>query len=164
MRELAGEGVVLVPQVAAHASELFAVLSDPRLYTYLDDQPPSDEASLRARLSGLEARRSPDGSERWLNWVVRAGEPLVGYVQATVFPDLTASIGYVISADHWRRGYGRAAVSAMLAELAEFYAVTHATATIDRHNESSQGLLLSLGFIWKVDIMPDEQRYERELT
>ena len=89
---------------------------------------------------------------------VRAGEPLVGYVQATVSPDRTASIGYVVGADHWRRGYGRAAVSAMLAELAEFYAVTHATATIDRHNEGSRRLLLSLGFVWEVDILPDEQR------
>lgn len=164
MRQRAGEGVVLEPQVAAHAPELLAVLSDPRLYTYLDDQPPLDEASLRARLSRLEARQSPDGAERWLNWVVRAGEPLVGYVQATVSPDRTASIGYVIGAGHWRRGYGRAAVSAMLAELAEVYAVTRATATIDHRNEGSRRLLLTLGFAWEIDIRPDEQRFRRELT
>lgn len=164
MRERAGEGIVLVPQVAAHAPELFAVLSDPQLYTYLDDQPPLDEASLRARLLRLEARQSPDGTERWLNWVVRAGGLLVGYVQATVTSDGMASIGYVISADHWRRGYGRAAVSAMLAELAEFHAVTHATATIDHLNEGSRRLLLSLGFAWEIDVKPDEQRLLRELT
>ena len=164
MRQRAGEGVVLVPQVAAHAPELFTVLSDPRLYTYLDDQPPLDEASLRARLFRLEARQSPDGTERWLNWIVRAGESLVGYVQATVSPDRTASIGYVIGADHWRRGYARAAVSALLAELAEVYAVTRATATVDRHNEGSRRLLLSLAFVWEIDIEPDEQRFVRELT
>ncbi|WP_421760100.1 GNAT family N-acetyltransferase [Devosia sp.] len=164
MRVLAGEGVALEPQVAAHASELFALLTDARLYTYLDDQPPLDEASLRARFVRLEARQSPDGTERWLNWVVRARVPLVGYVQATIFPDYTASIGYVIGANHWRRGYGRAAVSAMLTELAEVYAVRHASATIDRQNEGSRQLLLSLGFAWELELESGEQRYGRELT
>jgi ribosomal-protein-alanine N-acetyltransferase len=147
MRVLSGPGVLLEPQMAGHAPELFAVLRDPRVYRYLDTEPPADEASLRARLVRLEARRSPDGAEVWLNWVVRnpAGV-LVGYVQATVASDQSADIGYVLGAAHWRRGYGGAAVATMLDELRTGYGVTRLRATVECDNEASRRLLERLGF------------------
>lgn len=147
MRVLSGPGVLLEPQLAEHAPELFAVLRDPRVYRYLDTEPPANEASLRTRLVRLEARRSPDGAETWLNWIVRnPSGVLVGYVQATISPDHSADIGYVLGAAHWRRGYGRAAVATMLDELQTGYGVTRMRATIERANEASQRLLERLGF------------------
>ena len=147
MRVLSGPSVLLEPQMAEHAAELFAVLRDARVYRYLDTEPPADEASLRARLVRLETRRSPDGAETWLNWIVRnpAGV-LVGYVQATVASDHGADIGYVLGAEHGRQGYGRAAVATMLDELRTGYGVTRVRATIERDNDASRRLLERLGF------------------
>ena len=97
MRTLRAGDLVLEPQVAAHAAELFPVLDDPGLYDFIDDEGPASETALRERLARLESRRSPDGSEAWLNWVVRNAEGrVVGYVQATVGPKHEAEIAYVL--------------------------------------------------------------------
>ena len=85
MRSLRIGEIVLEPQVAAHAAELFTVLDDPDLYGFVDDKGPASETALRERLARLESRQSPDGLEQWLNWVVRnATGAVTGYVQATV--------------------------------------------------------------------------------
>lgn len=147
MRALAGHGVTLEPQVAAHAPALFALLRDPRLYTWLDDDPPEDEPNFRRRLERLESRQSDDGSEAWLNWVVRAGDSVVGFVQATVEPDGTTTIAYVIGADHWRRGYAEAATRLMLDELPVAHGARLLRATVDPANAASIGLLHKLGFL-----------------
>jgi RimJ/RimL family protein N-acetyltransferase len=146
MRPLTGAGVNLEPQVAAHAAELYAVIRDPALYRYIDTKEPASEAALAERLARLEGRMSPDGSEHWLNWIVRdASGVLVGYVQATVTPGGSAEIAYVLGRQHWRRGHAFAACSAMLAELAEGYGVTRITATLDPENAASRALLEKLG-------------------
>src|SRR5436190_13512314 len=118
MRAVAGEGVTLEPQLASHAAELYAVISDPSLYEFIDAKEPKNEAALCERLLKLESRVSPDGTEHWLNWVVRnvSGE-LVGYVQATVTPDHSAEIAYVLGRTYWHKGYAYAACAAMIAEL-----------------------------------------------
>lgn len=151
MRAVAGEGVTLEPQLSSHAAELFAVISDPALYEFIDAKEPESEASLRERLQRLESRLSPDGTEHWLNWNVRnaAGE-LLGYVQATVTPDHSAEIAYVLGGAHWRKGYAHAACRAMIGELRSSYGVTRLTATLDPANAASLALLrkLRLGLVW----------------
>lgn len=72
MRTLRAPGLVLEPLVVAHAAELYALLADPALYTYLDYGPPGDVARVAWTYQQLEARQSPDGREQWLNWAVRA--------------------------------------------------------------------------------------------
>lgn len=147
MRVVRGAGVMLEPQVAEHAAELFAILSDPALYAYLDEAPPADEATLRARLARLETRLSGDETEDWLNWIVRRPDgTMVGYVQATVYRDGRADVAYVIGSAHWRRGYAAAATQAMLGELAAAYGVTLAQTIVDPANAASIGLLRKLGF------------------
>ena len=122
--------------------------------------------SLRERLTKLETRLSGDGSEHWLNWVVRtpAGE-LAGYVQATVTPDHAAEIAYVLGKAHWRKGYGYAACRAMIEELRVRYGVTRITATLDPANTASLALLekLELGLVWE-DLPGDEVGYARDLV
>jgi len=78
--------LTLEPQTAAHAGEIFVVLSDPAIYEHENEPPPSLEW-LRARFTKLESRQSSDGQEQWLNWVIRLPtSELIGYVQATVRP------------------------------------------------------------------------------
>lgn len=161
MCAIAGEGVTLEPQLASHAAELYAVIADPALYEFIDTKEPASEAALRKRLTRLESRTSPDGTEHWLNWIVRssAGE-LVGYVQATVTPDHSAEIAYVLGRAHWRKGYAYAACTAMIDELRKSYGVTRLTATLDPANTASLALLrkLGLGLVWE-DVPGEEVGY-----
>jgi ribosomal-protein-alanine N-acetyltransferase len=78
MRTLQTARLTLEPQCAAHAAAMFAVLSDPAIYEY-ENAPPASVDALRARYAFLEGRRSPDGSQQWLNWVarLRPAEPRV---------------------------------------------------------------------------------------
>jgi ribosomal-protein-alanine N-acetyltransferase len=158
--------VTLEPQVAGHAAELFAVLDDAEVFRYIDAvYRPVSEDALRRRLARLESRKSPDGTEHWLNWVVRNGAGIVvGYVQATVFPAGTAEVAYVLGREHWRKGYGVAAVSAMLADLVETYGVTRALATLDPDNAASLALLTRMGFEFVAeDAAAHEVTYARDL-
>lgn len=146
MRVLDPGGLVLEPQVAAHAEEMFVVLGDPAIYEYENEPPPSLEW-LRARFARLEARSSPDGGERWLNWVIRLPtSELIGYVQATVHADGSAAIAYVLSSAYWGRGLARRAVEAMIAELAGHYRVRSLSAVLKSENVRSLRLLERLGF------------------
>lgn len=146
MRTLHAGSLTLEPQTAAHAEEMFAVLGDPAIYEY-ENQPPASLEWLRARFERLESRRSADGTEQWLNWVIRiSGTGLIGYVQATVRGDGSAAIAYELSSAYWGRGFARRAVEAMLAELVERYRVVMLFAIAKRKNARSTGLLSRLGF------------------
>jgi [ribosomal protein S5]-alanine N-acetyltransferase len=146
MRTLTTPLCTLEPQVAGHAPELFEVLSDPAIYTF-EGQPPPSLERLTAGLQRKESRRSPDGREHWLNWVVRrpTGE-LAGYVQATVLPGGEALVGYELASRHWGQGLGSSAVAAMLAEVSATCGVHRFVALLKRANLRSRRLLHKLGF------------------
>ena len=147
MRALRTARLRLEPQRAAHADEMFQVLSDPAIYTY-ENAPPTSLQALRERYGRLESRRSGDGSQLWLNWVLRVpAHGLIGYVQASVLPGGRASIGYELASAHWGRGYAQEAVGAMLDELARRYGVRGVSAVLKRPNERSRRLLERLGFM-----------------
>jgi RimJ/RimL family protein N-acetyltransferase len=146
MRVIEAAALTLVPQTAAHAQEMFAVLGDPAIYAYENEPPPSLEW-LRERFAKLESRRSAGGEERWLNWVIRLpASQLIGYVQATVRRDGSAAIAYVLASAFWGRGLGRQAVEAMMKELGERYQVRAFSAVLKRKNRRSARLLEHLGF------------------
>lgn len=146
MNRLECAPLTLEPQTAAHADEMFAVLSDPAIYEY-ENEPPESVEWLRARFERLESRRSGDGSEHWLNWVIRLpSSELIGYVQASVSSEGTAVIAYVLNSQHWGCGFGRLAVRTMIAELMESYGVHRLVAILKRRNGRSMRLLERLGF------------------
>ncbi|WP_144097288.1 GNAT family N-acetyltransferase [Croceicoccus sediminis] len=139
--------VTLELQVAAHAPELFPLLHDEAVHEFIDSKPPRSEEELRQRLSKLETRQSPDGSEQWLNWVIRRSTgQVVGYVQASVEADRTAEIGFVLGAPYWGEGLAFAATKAMLELLANGFGVTNVSASADSANLRSIKLLERLGF------------------
>jgi len=146
MRTIVGDGLTLEPQTVAHAERMFVVLSDPAIYEYENEPPPSLEW-LCKRFAKLESRQSADGSERWLNWVIRIPTAeLIGYVQATVRANGSAAIAYELSSAYWGRGFGHRAVRAMMTELAERYRVHTVTAVLKAENHRSLRLLARLGF------------------
>ena len=146
MHVIEADGLRLEPQVVAHAEEMFAVLSDPALYEFENEAPESLDW-LQERFAQLESRCSPDGSEAWLNWVIRLPtSELVGFVQATVHPDGRAAIAYVLASAHWGRGIASRAVQAMIADLVEHHHVRTLSAVLKRENHRSLRLLERLGF------------------
>ncbi len=169
MNTLTTQDLTLEPQLALHAEAMFEVLRDPQLYLF-EHAPPDSVDALRARYARLESRQSADGSELWLNWVVRlAGGPLIGYVQATVMRD-ASYVAYVFGSAWWGRGYATRATRAMLDELARTYRVQHALAVAVRRNVKSLYVLERLGFTVASDadqtrrrIDPAEVLWERAL-
>ena len=162
MHSLHSARLQLEPQLQAHADEMFGVLSDPAIYRF-ENQPPASLAWLQQRFARLESRLSGDGSEWWLNWVLRLrpgrrdapdlpGGPgaLIGYVQASLHIGADgrpqAWVAYVLASAHWQQGLATEAVAAMLDELAGPYGVRRALAVFKRDNQRSASLLQRLGF------------------
>jgi RimJ/RimL family protein N-acetyltransferase len=140
------ELLTLEPQTVAHAAEMFMVLNDPAIYAY-ENEPPSSLEWLRERFAKLETRVSANGSQQWLNWVIRLPtSELIGYVQATIFEEGRAAIAYELSSAYWGRGLGRHAVGAMISELVRRYGVRRLSAILVRENIRSRRLLERLDF------------------
>jgi ribosomal-protein-alanine N-acetyltransferase len=147
MQLLATARLSLEPLVAAHAAHMFAVLCEPAVHRYLDHGPPPSLAHLQSVYARLEARRSPDGSEAWLNWVVVPhGDSPVGFVQATVAAGQIAWVGYLLATRCWGRGYATEAMQGMLAHLAACHGVGVCQATVEAENLPSVRLLERLSF------------------
>src|SRR4051812_39731660 len=146
MRVLTTRGITLEPQFASHAPAMFEVLSDPAIYEF-ENEPPASVAALRERFKKLESRQSPDGSQQWLNWVIRlhSGD-VAGYVQATVHSDGRAALAYVLGSQHWGKGIASRSVRAMIEELRERHGVGECIAILKAANGRSQKLLRRLGF------------------
>ena len=166
MRKIEAPRLTLEPQLAQHAGAMFAVLSDPAIYAH-ENAPPASVEWLYQRFAALEARRSPDGRELWLNWVLRqrSGE-LIGYVQATVGVEGRAFIAYEMASAHWGRGLASEAVEAMIDELASRYGVHTLVAVFKRANTRSRRLLERLSFTPAAAAAadPDEDMMERKLA
>lgn len=133
------------PLVVSDADELFESLSDSRLYEFIPQDPPTLEA-LQTRYAKLQTRLSPDGTEHWLNWVMRAGAQPIGTLEATVLPDHSAFIAYMVFTHHQRQGYASEGCRWLIEHLREAYGVTSVKASVDTRNVASIRLLESLGF------------------
>ena len=139
--------MTLEPLRTSHAKAMFDLLGDEAIYRYLDYPPPPSVDYLRDVYARLETRRSSDGNEAWLNWVIRPrGQPLVGYVQATVTSNRSAHVAYVLASRYWGHGYAHRAMLAMLECLASAYDVERCRATVEVENQRSVRLLERLGF------------------
>jgi ribosomal-protein-alanine N-acetyltransferase len=147
MQTIITPALTLEPLLASHAEEMFALLSDDEIYRYLDYAAPASADYLRSVYQRLESRRSPDAREAWLNWVIRPlDQPLAGYVQATVEPDRSAYVAYVLGSRYWGHGYAHRAVQAMLDHLVSAYSVDRFLATVEADNQRSIRLLERLEF------------------
>jgi RimJ/RimL family protein N-acetyltransferase len=162
----------LEPLQPQHAAEMFPLLQDSAIYRYLDYGPPASEQALQALYARLARGSSADGTEVWLNWLVRLqGGAALGYVQATVVPGNKAWVAYVLAPEHWGRGYAFEAMHALLSHLAADHPVGSWRAVIEERNERSARLLQRLGFepapalqAAAADLTPTERLYVRRAT
>lgn len=139
--------IVLESLLPEHAVEMFAGLANPAGYRFLPDEPPSNLQTLRVRYDRQAAGSSPDGSEIWLNWIVRrcGSRNAVGYTQATITCG-EALIGYHIFPSDWGQGLGTAAVQLTVNRLFERPDIQDVCALVDTRNHRSSSMIQKLGF------------------
>ncbi|MEJ7816807.1 MAG: GNAT family protein [Rubrobacter sp.] len=147
------ERLLLEPLMPEHAPLLVKDLADERLYRFIPTDAPESAEALETRYRKLFSRRSPDGSEVWLNFAMRLREEgtlpkasYVGMLEATVFPNRSAYIAYTVFVPFWRQGYAREGCARMLRHLLEDYRVRVVVAEMDTRNAASVSLAEALGF------------------
>jgi len=140
------ERLDLEPLVLAHASVLFPLLRDPHLYEFLDSEPPKSVVILEEQYRRWEPRRSPDGSQAWLNWAARLRDAAyVGWFQATVHADGRADLAYLVFQEHQRQGYSVEACRAIMSHIRAEHGARTIRTTIDPENTASIALAKKLG-------------------
>ncbi|WP_368073115.1 GNAT family N-acetyltransferase [Streptomyces sp. WMMB 322] len=155
--------LLLEPLRADHAPEAFPVFDDERLHAWIGGSPYSAE-ELQARYRRHSAGRSPDGSQGWLNWMLRRSSDgqLVGTVQATLHRpaegSLTAELAWVVGSDHQGNGYAREAAAAVRTWLRERDVGTF-VAHIHPEHETSAAVARALGLTPTDTVVDGEIRW-----
>jgi [ribosomal protein S5]-alanine N-acetyltransferase len=129
------------------AAAMFEALRAPEMYAFIPRAAPESVAEVEQRFARLIEETAPGRAEQWLSWTVwlREGGAPIGMTEATAPSVQVVSIGYMFDPRHWRRGYGREAVTAMLDHLAA-QGARQFEASIDVRNAASKALITSLGF------------------
>ncbi len=156
------ETVVLSPLRVDDAREMCGVLDDPALYTYTGGVPPTEE-ELRRRYTAQVAGSSPDGTQRWFNWVVRlaADGTAVGHTQATL--DLvtrSAELAWVVGLPWQGRGLASGAVALTMRELAGVETVTRWVAHVHPDHRASRAVARRAGLRPTGRLVDGEEEWE----
>jgi RimJ/RimL family protein N-acetyltransferase len=163
-RALTSERLELEPLRADHANEMTLLLDDPGLHTFIGGAPATlDELHDRYRHQVLG--RSADGSQVWLNWVLRrrdTGQP-VGTVQATVSTresgHLCAELGWVIGSAYQGQGFAKEGVQA-LASWLRAQDVRLLIAHVHPQHQASMAVARSIGLEPSDIIIDGETRWQ----
>jgi RimJ/RimL family protein N-acetyltransferase len=147
----------LVPLSAGDADDLYPILKDPAIGRFTGETP-ADVETVRAGFTRWEARRSPDGAELWLNWVVRRRDDgrAVGCVQATV-GDGDAAMAWTIGTSFQRQGFATEAGHALIAWLRHSLKVPSIVGSIHPDNVASQTVARRMG------LRPTERHHDGEV-
>jgi RimJ/RimL family protein N-acetyltransferase len=158
--EIHGPRLTLEPQRSDHVPELLRVLGDSRLYEFTGGAPPTP-GELSERLARQDAGHSPDGSQGWLNWVVRLRRTgrAVGTVQATVARaagSTTADLAWVTGVADQGQGYASEAATVLAGWLAG-HGVDVLRARIHPDHPASAGVARRLGLAGTGRVADGEQ-------
>lgn len=168
---LTSDRLLLEPLRVDHAEVMTPVLSDPDMYVFTGGAPPTVD-ELRSRYARQVVGGSADGSQRWLNWVVRrrtdnesVGEA-VGFVQATVVdangrPD--AEVAWVIGTAHQGNGFAHEAAGLMATWLRQQGIVT-IFAHVHPDHAASEGVAERIGLSATDRVEDGEVRWQSPLS
>ena len=164
---LAGQRLDLELLRVEHAEEMAELLDDPGLHVFIGGVPAS-LPDLRERYERQASGRSPDGSQHWLNWVMRRREDqqALGTVQATVTQEgrsLSAEVAWVVAARHQRHGYAREAAGVMVAWLWG-HGVARVVAHVHPDNRASQRVAAAVGLTATTTVVDGEVRWQGDLN
>lgn len=159
---LTSRRLVLEPLRAEHADEMAPVLADSQLHTFIGGEPATRE-QLRSRYERQAAGRSADGSQLWLNWILRNEDgQAVGTVQATVTEAeavLSAEVAWVIGSAFQRQGFAREAAGAMVTWL-RAQGVVEIVAHVHPEHEASAAVARAIGLTPTTTIVDGEVRWQ----
>lgn len=160
---LRSERIALEPLRVEHADEMAPLLDDPTLHTFIGGEPPTTR-ELRARYARQVVGRSPDGLERWLNWIVRRHDTgqAVGFVQATLNEEngeLVADVAWVVAPAQQRSGYAREAAQLMTDWLRR-QRVDLIVAHINPRHGASKAVARSVGLTPTGTVVDGEVRWQ----
>lgn len=152
---------MLEPLSAEHADELAPVLNDVALHRFIGGAP-ADASELRERFARQARGVSPDGQERWLNWVIRerAAAAALGTMQATVTSaDQVAELAWVIGTAYQGRGYAKES-AALVASWLRTQGVRTLRAHIHPEHDASAAVARSIGLLPTGTFKDGEVRWE----
>ena len=136
----------LVPALPEDAHEMFLLLNDQRLHDHVGGTPLGEQDVLE-RLRRCSDRRSVDGHELLLDWIVRLvplGEA-IGEVTAVVDDDGRAELTWVIGRRWQHHGFAFEAVDVIVGLLEAHAAVCCIQAYIPSRHRSAQRVAECLG-------------------
>jgi RimJ/RimL family protein N-acetyltransferase len=161
---LASQRLDLEPLTVGHAAEAALVFDDARLHTYMGSVPATVD-ELRSRFRRQSPGRSPDGSQDWLNWMIRdrASDALAGTVQATVHHAgehhdgrrLLAEVAWVVTTPFQGQGVATEAATVMIDWLSRS-GVDGIIAHVHPDNQASIGVARNLG-LHPSDVTQDDE-------
>ncbi|MFD8913027.1 GNAT family N-acetyltransferase [Streptomyces sp. NPDC059575] len=165
----------LEPLRPEHAREAFAFLDDVRLHAWTGGTPDT-LSELEARYARQAKGRSPDGTQGWLNWLLRrrVDGRLVGTVQATLSHvpgggteavlgqapggGTEAVLAWVTGAAYQGEGYAREGARAM-AEWLRAGGVSALSAYIHPGHAASMAVARALGLVVSGAVVGGEVRW-----
>jgi RimJ/RimL family protein N-acetyltransferase len=155
--------LVLSPLVPSDADELVVVLADRRLHSFTGGEPDT-LPELRARFTGWSSQRSPDGTQAWLNWAMRTTDGrAIGTVQATVMPDRSAEVAWVVGVRDQGRGYASEAARALVIWLGG-KGVIRLDAHVHPEHEASAAVARAAGLEPTDELVEGEVVWRREVA
>lgn len=160
---LEAERFFLDPLSVEHAHPMVKVLADPGLYEFTGDEPSTYRELLR-RYSAQCAGQSKDGSQWWLNWVIRSKSTgsLIGFIQATVEGEplkLSADIAWVVTPESQGKGVATEAAGAMVSWL-QMQGVAPIVAFVHPEHHASMAVAKKLGLSPRSTVVDGEVRWE----
>lgn len=125
----------------AQASDLMAVhalLSDPRAMRYWSTPPHETLDQTITWLHRMIARPLTESDD----FLIEHSGQIIGKAGAWNLPE----IGFLINPDHWRKGFGTEALTALIPHLFTHHKIPHLIAEADPRNQASLTLLARHGF------------------
>jgi RimJ/RimL family protein N-acetyltransferase len=150
------------PLAVDDADEVAPALDDPALHEFIGGSPATAD-ELRRRFRFLAVGHSPDGTEGWLNWVVRDREStaVVGTAQATLRGSdeaLSADIAWVVATPWQGRGFAKEAARAVT-EWLFAQGVRVVAAYVHPEHAASAGVARSVGMVPTDTVVDGEVRW-----
>lgn len=141
------ERLMLTDMEAEHAPALYAMRSDEEVMRYLDRPLLGSLAEAEDMIERIQREWAAGEIINWAVCLRETGECIgyVGFYRMDFAADVV-EIGYTMAKAHWRRGYGREALRAVLGWAFESFGAHKVSADVNIANEASMGLLERLGF------------------
>lgn len=160
---LRGARIELEPLRVDHAHEMAPLLDDARLHAFIGGGP-ATATELEERYRRQVAGYSPDGTQRWLNWIIRRSDDhaALGTVQATTTEQadgVTVEVAWVVATAFQGAGFATESASVMATWLRQCGAVA-LIAHVHPGHAASVAIARSIGLAPTTTVEDGELRWE----